>query len=369
MAAPIPFVDLRRQYAAVGEELDRAVLDVLGSTQFILGPAVAAFEAEWARYCEVAHCVGVASGTAALELAYEALGLGPGDEVIVPANTFIATVLPLLRLGAEPVLVDCDEHGLLDAGLVAEAVTARTKAVVAVHLFGHPCDMAALAAVCDAHGLVLVEDAAQAHGATFHGRPAGGLGRIAAFSFYPAKNLGAAGDAGAVTTGDDALADRVWLLRDLGQRHKYEHEVAGTNERLDTIQAAVLRVKLPLLAGWNARRAELARAYQQRLEDVVEVPRSPPWGESVWHLFPIRTPHRDALRARFEAERVGHGLHYPLPLHLQPPLAALGHRPGDFPVAESWSRTSISLPLFPELELHELDRVVALTRDVVEAAA
>jgi dTDP-3-amino-3,4,6-trideoxy-alpha-D-glucose transaminase len=369
MAAPIPFVDLRRQYAAIGPELDRAVLDVLASTEFILGPAVAAFEEEWARHCEVAHCVGVASGTAALELAYAALDLRPGDEAIVPANTFIATVLPLLRLGVKPVLVDCDEHGLLAAHLVDRAVTPRTRAVVAVHLFGHPCDTDALAAVCDAHGLALVEDAAQAHGATCRGRRTGGLARIAAFSFYPGKNLGAAGDAGAVTTGDEALADRVRLLRDLGQRRKYEHEVAGTNERLDTLQAAVLRVKLPFLASWNARRAELARAYQERLADAVDVPRSPPWGDSVWHLFPIRTPRREALRARFAAEAVGHGLHYPLPLHLQPPLVGLGHGPGDFPRAESWSRDGLSLPLFPELEEHELDRVVGLVRDVVASAA
>jgi dTDP-4-amino-4,6-dideoxygalactose transaminase len=368
MAEPIPFVGLGRQYAAIGPQLDRAVLDVLASGQFILGPAVADFEREWARYCEVAHCVGVASGTAALELAYLALDLRPGDEAIVPANTFIATVLPLLRLGVRPVLVDCDEHGLLDASLVDRAVTPRTRAVVAVHLFGHPCDMDALAAVCDAHGLVLVEDAAQAHGATFRGRRTGGLGRIAAFSFYPGKNLGAAGDAGAVTTDDEALADRVRLLRDLGQRRKYDHRIVGTNERLDTIQAAVLRAKLPYLAGWNERRAELARAYQAGLEDAVEVPRSPGWGESVWHLFPIRTPHRDALRARYDAEGIGHGLHYPLPLHLQPPLAELGHGAGDFPRAERWSSTSVSLPLFPELEQDELERVVALTRAVVEAA-
>jgi dTDP-3-amino-3,4,6-trideoxy-alpha-D-glucose transaminase len=228
--------------------------------------------------------------------------------------------------------------------------------------------MDAVARLCEVHGLALVEDAAQAHGASFRGRRTGGLGRIAAFSFYPGKNLGAAGDAGAVTTGDETLADRVRLMRDLGQRRKYEHEIAGTNERLDTIQAAVLRVKLPFLEAWNARRAELARAYQEQLEDVVVVPRSPAWGESAWHLFPIRTPHRDALRARYEAERIGHGLHYPLPLHLQPPLAGLGHSGGDFPRAEEWSSTSVSLPLFPELEAHEVDRVVADTRSVVEAA-
>jgi dTDP-3-amino-3,4,6-trideoxy-alpha-D-glucose transaminase len=368
MAGSIPFVDLRRQHAVIGPQLDLAVCDVLASTQFILGPAVGAFEQEWAAFCDVTHCVGVASGTAALELAYAALDLGPGDEVIVPANTFIATVLPLLRLGVDPVLVDCDEHGLLDTELAAAAVTERTTAVVAVHLFGHPCDMEAIAALCEAHGLALVEDAAQAHGATFRGRRTGGLGRIAAFSFYPGKNLGAAGDAGAVTTDDEVLADRIRLLRDLGQRRKYEHELAGTNERLDTIQAAVLRVKLPFLESWNARRAEVARAYQEQLEDVVEVPRSPAWGASAWHLFPIRTPRREELRARYEAEGIGHGLHYPLPLHLQPPLARLGHRPGDFPLAESWSSTGVSLPLFPELEAHEVDRVVAVTRSVVEAA-
>jgi dTDP-4-amino-4,6-dideoxygalactose transaminase len=360
----VSFVDLKRQYATIKDEIDAAVLASIASTQFILGAEVASFEAEWAARSGTRHCVGLSSGTAALALAYEVAGIGPGDEVIAPANTFIATVLPLFRLGAKVVLVDCDELGQLDVEQAARAVTGRTKAIAGVHLYGHPCDADAIRALCEEHGLVFVEDAAQAHGALYGGRPCGSLGDIAAFSFYPGKNLGAFGDAGCVTTDDAELADRIRVLRDLGQRSKYEHVVIGGNERLDTIQAAVLRVKLRHLDEWNALRRAHAAAYTRLLEDAVLVPQPADWAEPVWHLYVIRAENRDEVREALAEGGVATGLHYPLPLHLQPALAMLGHGRGDFPVTEEWSRTLLSLPMFPELTAPEIEHVASIVKRV-----
>jgi dTDP-4-amino-4,6-dideoxygalactose transaminase len=359
----ISFVDLKRQYALLKEEIDPVLLDVVASTQYILGEEVSRFEQEFAAYCDAAHCVGVASGTAALDLAYEAIGLGPDDEVIVPANTFIATVVPLFRLGARPVLVDCDEYGQIDVEQAAAAVSGRTRAVVGVHLYGHPCDADALDALCREHGLTFVEDAAQAHGATYKRRRCGSLGRVAAFSFYPGKNLGAYGDAGGVVTDDPDLAERIGILRDLGQRRKYEHVAIGGNERLDTLQAAVLRVKLRHLDDWNAARRAHAAHYSALLDPAVEVPQVAEWAEPVWHLYTIETASRDEVRAALDEAGIGNGLHYPRPLHLQPALAMLGHREGEFPVAERRAGTLLSLPMFAELRPDEVERVAAVVRD------
>lgn len=360
----IQFVDLGRQYASIKAELDQAVIDALASTSYILGDEVTLFEQEWAHHSSAEHCVGVSSGTAALQLAYEALGIGPGDEVVAPANTFVATVLPLLRLGARPVLVDCDEYGQIDVRRVAAAVTERTRAVVGVHLFGHPCDADGITAICREHGLFFIEDAAQAHGAGYKGRRCGSLGRIAAFSFYPGKNLGAVGDAGAVVTDDASLAEKVRLLRDFGQRRKYEHVAIGGNDRLDTLQAAVLRVKLRHLDRWTQLRRQHASAYTRTLAGVVRTPPVAPWAEPVWHLYVIRLPNRDEVRKALAEAGIATGLHYPIPLHLQPALSMLGHRKGDFPVAEEWADTLLSLPMFPELEQTEIDRVAAVVADV-----
>ncbi len=362
MPEPIQFVDLKRQYASIKDEVDRAVIDAIASTQYILGEEVARFEAEWAAYCQTAHAVGVSSGTAALALAYEALGIGAGDEVIAPANTFIASILPVVRLGATPVLVDCDRYGQLDVGLAAAAVTPRTKAIVGVDLFGHPCDADGLRAVCDEHGLAFVEDAAQAHGAEYKGRRCGSLADIAAFSFYPGKNLGAYGDAGAVVTDRADLADAIRVLRDLGQSRKYEHVAIGGNERLDTLHAAVLRVKLRHLDAWNALRRRHAASYGELLADVVQTPEVAEWAAPVWHLYVIRTPKRDAVRDALATAEIASGMHYPVPLHLQPALAALGHGAGDFPATEAWAETALSVPMFPELEEAEIARVVAAVR-------
>ena len=291
--------------------------------------------------------------------------------MIVPANTFIASVLPVLKLGARPVLVDCDDDpATIDTERAAEAVTARTKAVVAVHLYGHPADMGALRRLCEAHDLALVEDACQAHGARFDGRRVGGLGRIAAFSFYPSKNLGAYGDGGALTTGDDGLAERVRRVRDLGQAGKYRYVALGSNERLDTIQAAVLRVKLRRLDEWNERRRRHAAAYDAALADAaVRRPASAEWAEHVWHLYVIRTERRDDVRAALAEAGISTGIHYPLPLHLEPVLRDLGYEEGAFPVAEAWARDALSLPMFAELEAAEIQRVAEAVRAAVGAAA
>jgi dTDP-4-amino-4,6-dideoxygalactose transaminase len=361
----VDFVDLKRQYESIKHEIDPAVLEVIGSTQYILGEEVMRFEEEWADFCSAAHCVGVASGTAALEFAYETIGIGPGDEVLAPANTFIATVLPLFRLGARPVLVDCDEFGQIDVEQAAAAITSRTRAVVGVDLFGHPCDADAISGLCDEHGLVFVEDAAQAHGAEYKGRRCGSLGRIAAFSFYPGKNLGAYGDAGGVVTDDETLANRIRILRDLGQRRKYEHVAIGGNERLDTLQAAVLRVKLRHLPVWTDARRRHAEEYRRLIAGVVQTPAVAEWANPVWHLYVIRAENRDALRESLGDAEVATGMHYPVPLHLQPALASLGYSSGDFPVTEEWARTMLSLPMFAELRQEEIERVA----DVVNRVA
>jgi dTDP-4-amino-4,6-dideoxygalactose transaminase len=355
----LPLVDLRRQHLSIEGEIDDAVRRTVASARYILGEEVARFEAEFAEYCGTRHCVGASSGTGALWLALEALGVSESDEVIVPANTFIGTVLPILRLGARPVLVDCDEStATIDVDRVAEAIGPRTRAVVAVHLYGQPADVDPLAELCARHDLFLVEDACQAHGARYNGRRAGGLGRVAAFSFYPSKNLGGVGDGGAVTTDDDDVAERVRLLRDVGQSDRYLHVIKGWNDRLDEIQAAVLRVKLRYLERWNELRRLNAATYDAALSQAdVRTPRTAAWAEHVWHLYVVRSKQRDRLHSRLAASGVETGLHYPLPLHLQPALAELGYSKGAFPVTESWAGELLSLPMFPELEPSEVELV------------
>jgi dTDP-4-amino-4,6-dideoxygalactose transaminase len=370
-AATLPLVDLKRQYLSIKEEIDTALLDLVASTQFILGDELTRFEEEFAEYCGVRHCIGVGSGTAAIHLTLEALGVSEGDEVIVPANTFGGTVLPVLNLGATPVLVDCEETtATIDADLVSKAVNSRTKAVLAVHLYGHPSDMDPLEELCASHGVFLVEDACQAHGARYKGRRTGSLGNAAAFSFYPSKNLGAYGDGGAVTTDDQQLAERIELLRNLGQASKYVHVAEGWNERLDTIQSAVLRVKLKHLDRWNALRRRHAAAYEESLADSgVQTQQTAPWAEHAWHVYSVRTPKRDDLRSALAAHTIDAGMHYPIPLHEQPVLAHLDYGRGAFPVAEAWANEQLSLPMFAELEPHEIKRVAGVVDAWKEAAA
>lgn len=355
----IPFVDLARQHAGIREEMDEAITHVIDSGAFILGPDVERFESEWAEFCEADHAIGVASGTAAIHLLLEAAGVGPGDEVIVPANTFVASALPVMHRGARPVLVDCDPvSATLDLEAVSAAVTPRTRAVIAVHLYGQAADMDPLLRLAERHGFEVFEDACQAHGARYRGRRVGALGTAGCFSFYPSKNLGALGDGGAIVTNDGELADRLRKIRDLGQARKYEHVMLGHNERLDTLHAAVLRVKLRHLEGWNESRRQRARSYAARLADSeVVLPEELEGREHVWHLYVIRTADRDRVRASLDADGVQTGLHYPIPVHLQGAFSSLGYEEGAFPVAEQWSRGGLSLPMFAELEESEVAAV------------
>ena len=355
----IPLVDLTAAYARQQEQLDAALAAVVDSARFINGPEVAAFEAEYARFCGTAHAVGTGSGTAALHLSLAALGIGPGDIVAVPAHTFIATAEPVTWLGATPRFVEVDEQtGCLDPDAL--------KAVIPVHLYGRPADLAQITAIAADAGVPVIEDAAQAHGAelvdpTGSVRRAGGYAPLGCFSFFPGKNLGAFGDAGAVTTDDPDLAARLRMLRDHGRSGKYEHRMTGYAHRLDTIHAAVLRVKLTTLDRANGRRRELAAAYSRALDGVGDLvlPPETPGRRSVYHLYAVRTRHRDALLAHLSAAGIGAGVHYPVPLHLQPCFARLGHAPGDFPHAESACRATVALPLYPDLQLADVERVCA----------
>lgn len=365
----VPFVDLERIHAPLRTEIDAAIASVVDSGAFIQGPDVAAFEREWASFCEVEHGIGVSSGTSAIGLTLEALGIGPGDEVVAPALTFIATVLPVLRLGATPVLVDSDpDTATIDPEAVRAAVTDRTKAILAVHLYGQPAEMDVLQSIADSAGIALLEDAAQAHGARYRGSRAGSLGRAACFSFYPSKNLGALGDAGAVVTDDPELGERIKLLRDLGQARKYEHVVPGHNERLDTLHAAVLDRKLPHLDGWNDSRRAGAAEYAEALSGLdLDVPLEAAGREHVWHLYVVRAAARDDLRASLGELGIQTGIHYPLPLHLEPVLASLGYRRGEFPVAEDWTSRGISLPMFAGIESSEVAAVADALRQALSS--
>lgn len=361
----IPFVDLKAQYRSIQAEADAAVLGVMQRGDFILGQAVADFEKEFAAYCDAKFAVGVDNGYSALELLLLANGIGPGDEVITAANTFIATTLAISNTGAVPVLVDCDPDTYnLDPTKIEAAITSATKAIMPVHLYGQPADMDPINAIAQKHGLLVFEDAAQGHGGRYKGRRVGSLADGAAFSFYPGKNLGAYGDGGAVVTNDPEVADRLRVLRNIGQRVKYVHEVKGFNHRLDTMQAAVLQVKLPHLDDWNAERRRAAATFGRVLAGMpVVTPFVPEWAEPVYHLYVIRTNDREALQARLQEAGVATGLHYPVPIHLQAAYSELGYKAGDFPVTEAHARTILSLPIFPELT----DEQIAYIGDVMGA--
>ncbi len=357
----VPFVDLQRHHAPIESELRAAFDRVLGASAFILGQEVERFETRFAELCAVRHCVGVASGTAALIIMLQAAGIGAGDEVIVPAHTFIATALAVQHVGAVPVCVDVElGTGLIDPAAVSAAIGPRTAAILPVHLYGQVCAMDELRTLAERHKLALFEDAAQAHGATFRGAPAGGLGTAAAFSFYPSKNLGALGDAGAICTNDGALADAARHLRDLGRLNSPAHTLPGYNERLDGLQAAFLGVKLDHLEGWNRTRRTLAAQYRRAVRGV-ELLEERPESPCTYHLFPIRVAGRDDL-ARFLGERgVATGVHYPQALPDQPALTGLAAL--DIPIARTWAANELSLPMFPELCVIELDTVVAALDD------
>ncbi|MBN2490157.1 MAG: DegT/DnrJ/EryC1/StrS family aminotransferase [Planctomycetes bacterium] len=366
MAEPgVPYFDLKAQYRALEREILAALERVCRNATFASGPEVEAFEQAFAAYCETAFCVGVNSGTSALHLALRSLDIGRGDEVITTPYTFIATAWAVTYTGATPVFVDVHPatRTLDPAGLEAR-ITARTRAVLPVHLYGLPADMDAIQPLADAAGIAVVEDAAQAHGARYRGRRVGGLGRLAGFSFYPGKNLGAYGEGGAITTDDPALAARCRRLRDHAQSRRYYHDEVGYNYRMDGFQGAVLQVKLAHLDAWNRRRAALAARYTAGLAGLpLRLPSVPEGTQSAWHLYVVEAERRDALRAYLETEhRIATAMHYPVCLHQQAPYRHLGHRTGDFPVAEALAAACVSLPFFPEMTDTELDTVVAAIR-------
>jgi dTDP-4-amino-4,6-dideoxygalactose transaminase len=359
----VPFVDLTGQHAELADELAAAFERVLATSRFVLGEELEAFESEFAAVCEAPHCVAVRSGSEALHLTLRACGIEPGDEVIVPSHTFVATALAVSWVGAVPVFVDIDETYTLDPARVADALTHRTRAIVPVHLYGQCADMDPLIELAERHGLSIVEDAAQAHGATYNGRTAGSLGHAACFSFYPSKNLGALGDGGAVVTSDAALAAGLRSLRDYGRTERYRHETLGWNGRLDELQAAFLRVKLPHLPRWNAARARAADRYCRTLVDTVATPRTAPGRGHVFHLFVIRSPRRAALQEFLAANSVATQVHYPVPVHLQPVYRKLPHRSLELRATEKAAAEVLSLPLFPTITTEQVERIVALVRE------
>ncbi len=356
----VPFVDLHSQYKFLRSDLLKGVEAVFEKCNFVLGEEVSRLEADFAKYCGSAFGVGVASGTDALHLAVRAAGVGPGDEVLIPANTFIATALAVTYVGAKPIPIDVDaETFLMDVQLIEKAITAKTKAIIPVHLFGRLLDLDPVLEIARRHGLVVIEDAAQAHGAQLNGKRAGARGLLGCFSFYPGKNLGCYGDGGLITTEDPALKARLEALRNYGSPKKYEHPEIGYNSRLDTVQAAILNAKLPHLDAWNAARVAAALHYNQLLAGVGDLvlPRIPQAGAHVFHLYVIRTRKREALLAHLTAKGVGAGIHYPVPIHLHGAYAGLGFKKGDFPVAEQLSQEILSLPMFPELSKPQLHYV------------
>ena len=359
----VPFLDLKAPYLELREELDAAYRRVMESGRYILGSEVEAFEVEFAAYCEAKYCIGVANGLEALHLIVRAFGIGPGDEVIVPSNTYIATWLAVSYAGATPVPVEPDIRTCnLDPARIEAAVTARTKAIMPVHLYGQPADMDPIKAVAGKYGLKVIEDAAQAHGARYKGQRAGSLGDAAGFSFYPGKNLGAFGDGGAVTTSDPELAECIRVLRNYGSRVKYHNEVAGFNSRLDELQAALLRVKLTRLDEWNERRLQRATQYLRYLAwfpDLV-LPYVPEWAAPVWHLFVVRHPQRDALQQALNVGGIGTMIHYPIPPHLQPAYAELNYRTEMLPIAEDMAKQVLSLPMGPHMNSFDMDTVVSV---------
>jgi len=362
---PVPILDLKLAYAELAGEFDAAYRRVMDSGCFLLGPELAAFESEYAAAVGAAHCIGVANGLEALQLALLARGIGPGDEVIVPANGYIATWLAVSQTGATP--VPCEPLAAtynLDPARVPGLLTARTKAILPIHLYGQTADVPALLALAADRGIFVLEDGAQSHGATCRGRPSGSLGHAAGISFYPSKNLGAFADAGAVTTSDAALADRIRSLRNYGAKERYHHEHLGINSRLDELSAAFLRVRLSRLAEWNGRRSRLAARYLEQLRGVGDLvlPEVPAWAQPVWHLFVVRTKARDRLQAHLAARGIGTQIHYPIPPHLSGAYRGSGWHRGDFPLSEQLAAEVLSLPIGPQHTEGQIDEVCSAVR-------
>jgi dTDP-4-amino-4,6-dideoxygalactose transaminase len=361
----VPFLDLRAAYLELQKEIDAAIARTMDSGWYILGTEVEAFEAEWAEYCEANHAVAVGNGLDALHLALLALEVGPGDEVIVPSNTYIATWLAVSQSGATPVPVEPDPRTCnLDPSRIEAALTPRTKAILPVHLYGQPADLDPILAIARDHSLRVLEDGAQAHGARYKGKRIGAHGDVVAWSFYPGKNLGALGDGGALTTNDPTIADRIRVLRNYGSRVKYVNEVRGFNSRLDPLQAAVLRVKLRVLDDWNARRKRIASIYLQTLDsDSMIMPFIPDYADPVWHLFVVRHAKREALQQQLGKAGISTMIHYPIPPHRQKAYADLGLKPGALPIAEAMASEVLSLPIGPHLSSDRASDVCAAIKN------
>jgi len=364
---PVPYLDLKAQYQSIKPEIDAAVARVLDTCQFVLGAEVAGFEQEFAAYCGAAECVALNSGTSALHLALLAAGVGPGDEVITVPYTFVASVAAVLYTGARPVLVDIDPRPFtMDPGVIAAAITPRTKAILPVHLYGQPADMDPIMEVAHRHGLVVIEDAAQAHGAKYKGRPIGSIADITCFSFYPTKNLGAYGEGGAVTTNNAEYANTIRMLRDWGQGGKYHHVLRGYNYRMEGFQGAILRVKLRHLEQWTATRRIVASKYDRLLANCdVELPAEMPWARHVYHVYTLRSEDRDRLQAALRAEGIQTAVHYAVPAHLQPAYANLGYGKGAFPQSEAAANQVLSLPIYPELSEQGIATVACAVKTAV----
>lgn len=356
----VPFLDLKRQHVELKAEIIEAISRVMEDAAFSGGQYVDEFEREFAGYCDVACAAGVGNGTDALHLAVRALGIGPGDEVIVPANTFIATAWGASHAGATPVFVDChSETWTIDHGKIEERITRNTKAISAVHLYGQPFDVDAVKAIAKRHGLFLIEDCAQAVGAKYKGKRVGGLGEVGCFSFYPGKNLGACGEAGGVTTNSKDIDARIRSLRSHGSSIKYFHDEIGYNMRMDGIQGAILSLKLKYIEGWNRKRGDIARRYREEIKcRGLRMQTTPEWAGHVYHLFVVLAEDRDRLKDHLESKGVFPGIHYPVPCHLQKAYSHLGYRKGDFPNAEALSEGCLSLPVFPEMTDEEVDYVI-----------
>jgi len=375
----IPMLDLKAQYRSIKSEIDAAIAHVFETGQFVLGEEVAAFEREFAAYCGAAHGVAVNSGTSALQLALLAAGVGPGDEVITVPFTFVATAAVIDYVGAVPVFVDIDPHTFtMDPSAIEDAVSDRTKAIIPVHVFGQMADMDPIREVAARHGLGVIEDAAQAHGARYRGLRAGVVGDFGCFSFYPTKNLGAAGEGGIVVTDNEAGAEQIRALRNWGERAKYEHAIRAFNARMDALQAAILRVKLRHLEDWTNRRRRIAQRYDEVLEGMcsgegapgcLALPREMAYARHVYHLYTIRLRDRDALQRSLAADGIATGVHYPIPIHMQPAWADLGYTVGAFPEAERASSEVLSLPLYPEMTDEQVDAVVSAVRRAMAATA
>ena len=366
----VPFVDLRAQYEALRDEIDAGVRRVLESSSFVLGREVEAFEREFAEYVGARFCVGLNSGTAAVQLALQAAGVGPGDEVIVPANTFFATAEAVSTAGATPRFVDCDPASSnIDPSKIEAAITGRTRAVLPVHLYGQPADLDAVFAVARRHNLLVIEDAAQAHGAEYKGRRVGALGLAGCFSFYPGKNLGAYGEGGAAVSSDARMLQQMRLLRDWGSPRRYEHTLKGFNYRMDGIQGAILRVKMKYIDAWTEARRSRAAVYARHLSDApVQLPRERAGCRHVYHVYAVRTRERQRMQAALQAQGIHTGVHYPIPVHLQPAHADLGYKRGDFPVSEQLADEVLSLPMFPELTDGQVEEICTVVRGVLQQA-